>query len=155
MRYVNLIGSSYLKIYPDSGNITNAAVRYGTDVLKDLETGTGHLVAMHLKEALPGRFREIRYGEGHVDFKAMINKAWELGIRKFVTEFWYTETCGRGSACKNRRHILIKLIETAPYDTCKSTPCSVTHVYYQAYDIRGYSTFDFAQHTYQSELMYL
>ncbi|HHU49630.1 MAG: L-ribulose-5-phosphate 3-epimerase [Caldicoprobacterales bacterium] len=90
MRYVNLIGSSYLKIYPDSGNITNAAVRYGTDVLKDLETGTGHLVAMHLKEALPGRFREIRYGEGHVDFKAMINKAWELGIRKFVTEFWYT-----------------------------------------------------------------
>jgi len=90
MKYVNLVNSAYLNVYPDSGNITNAAVKYGTDVLKDLETGAGHIVALHLKESLPGRYREVRYGEGHVDFNAMINKAWELGVRKYVTEFWYT-----------------------------------------------------------------
>ncbi len=90
MRYVNLINSAYLNVYPDSGNITNAAVKYGTDVLKDLETGAGHIVALHLKESLPGIYREVKYGEGHVDFYAMINKAWELGVRKYVTEFWYT-----------------------------------------------------------------
>ncbi len=90
MHYVSLVNSSYLNVYPDIGNITNAALTYGTDVLQDLETGSGHLVAMHLKETLPGRFREIPYGTGHVDFEAAINKAWELGVRKYVTEFWYT-----------------------------------------------------------------
>ena len=27
---------------------------------------------------------------GHVNFEAAIEKAWELGIRRYVTEFWYT-----------------------------------------------------------------
>lgn len=90
MAYVNQINSVYLNVYPDIGNITNAAKTYGTDVLKDLEAGTGHMVAMHLKETVPGVFREVPFGTGHVDFNAAIKKAWECGIRKFVTEFWYT-----------------------------------------------------------------
>lgn len=89
MKYVNIVNSSYLNVYPDLGNITNAAVTYGTDVLADLETGRGHVCAMHLKETVPGKFREIPFGTGHVNFEAGIAKAWELGIRKFVTEFWY------------------------------------------------------------------
>ncbi len=89
MKYVNIVNSSYLNVYPDLGNITNAAVSYGTDVLQDLETGRGHLCAMHLKETVPGKFREIPFGTGHVNFEAGIHKAWELGVRKFVTEFWY------------------------------------------------------------------
>lgn len=90
MKYVTLVGSSYLNVYPDIGNITNAADSYKTDVLEDLYIGKGHLVAMHLKETVPGKFREIPYGTGHVDFKSAISTAWSLGIRKFVTEFWYT-----------------------------------------------------------------
>ena len=89
MVYVNRVNSPYLNVYPDLGNVTNAAVTYGTDVEEDLETGRGHLAAMHLKETLPGKFREIPFGTGHVDFEAGIRKAWELGVRKFVTEFWY------------------------------------------------------------------
>lgn len=90
MKYVDLISSMYLNVYPDIGNITNAAKTYGTDVLDDLRKGKGHLVAMHLKETVPGVFREVPFGTGHVDFKGAIKTAWELGIRKFVTEFWYT-----------------------------------------------------------------
>ena len=90
MKYVNIVDSTYLNVYPDSGNITNAAVSYGTDVLEDLRSGKGHLVALHLKETVPGKFREIPFGTGHVNFKDMIHTAWELGIRKYVTEFWYT-----------------------------------------------------------------
>lgn len=90
MKYVTLVGSPYLHVYPDIGNITNAAKTYQNDVLEDLELGRGHLAAMHLKETVPGKFREIPYGTGHVDFEAAIEKAWELGIRKYVTEFWYT-----------------------------------------------------------------
>lgn len=90
MAYVNKINSVYLNVYPDIGNITNAAKTYGTDVLDDLKKGAGHVVAMHLKETAPGIFREIPFGTGHVDFKAAIKTAWEIGIRKYVTEFWYT-----------------------------------------------------------------
>lgn len=90
MKYVHKVDSVYLNVYPDLGNITNAAKTYGKDVLDDLETGRGRLVAMHLKETVPGRFREIPFGTGHVDFGKGIKKAWELGVRRYVTELWYT-----------------------------------------------------------------
>lgn len=90
MQYVKLIDNPYLGVYPDVGNLTNAAKTYGTSVLDDLETGRGHLVAMHLKETVPGKFREIPFLTGHVDFPAVIRKGWQLGVRRFVTEMWDT-----------------------------------------------------------------
>ena len=90
MYYVNQVNSPYLQIYPDCGNITNAAVMYGKDVLDDLRSGAGHLVALHLKETVPGKFREIPFGTGHVNFEQIVDTAWSLGVRKYVTEFWYT-----------------------------------------------------------------
>lgn len=89
MHYVKLINSPYLGVYPDIGNVTNAVKTYGTEACDDLETGRGHLLAMHLKETVPGVFREVPYGTGHVDFDEAIAKAYELDIRRFVTEFWY------------------------------------------------------------------
>lgn len=82
MEYVNEINSPYLGVYPDLGNITNAALSYGTHVLEDMQSGSGHLVAMHLKETLPGVFREVPFGTGHVDFEAGIAAAWRLGVRR-------------------------------------------------------------------------
>ena len=88
MHYVRAVGSPYLGVYPDSGNLTNAAVAGAHDVLEDLRLGEGHLVAMHLKETVPGVFREVPFCTGHVDFPAIIACAWELGVRRFVTEMW-------------------------------------------------------------------
>jgi L-ribulose-5-phosphate 3-epimerase len=90
MHYVDEIDSPYLQIYPDLGNITNAACLYGHDVLDDLRSGRGHLAAMHLKETVPGRFREIPFGMGHVDFTGAILEALRMGVRLFVGEFWHT-----------------------------------------------------------------
>ena len=90
MYYVNLVGSPWLGVYPDAGNLTNAALSSGGNVLDDLESGRGHIFALHLKETVPGVFREVPFLTGHVDFPAIIAKAWELGIRRFVTEMWYT-----------------------------------------------------------------
>lgn len=89
MKYVDLVNSPYLGVYPDSGNLKNAAVTYGTDVYEDIRSGAGHTVAMHLKETVPGKFREIHFGTGHVDFQKTIDTAWEIGVRRFVTEMWY------------------------------------------------------------------
>lgn len=89
MNYVRQVDSPYLGVYPDSGNITNAALLYDGDVAADLETGRGHIVAVHLKETVPGKYREIPFGTGHVDFQKIVNKSWQLGVRRFVGEFWY------------------------------------------------------------------
>jgi len=90
MFYVNRVNSPYLGVYPDSGNLTNAALTDGKNVLDDLESGRGHIVALHLKETTPGVFREVPFLTGHVDFPAVIGKAWRLGVRRYVTEMWYT-----------------------------------------------------------------
>lgn len=89
MYYVKLVGSPWLGVYPDSGNLTNAALSSGGNVLDDLESGRGHIVALHLKETVPGVFREVPFLTGHVNFPAVIEKAWALGIRRYVTEMWY------------------------------------------------------------------
>lgn len=89
MYYVNMINSPWLKVYPDLGNITNAACIYEHTVCEDIETGKGHIVAMHLKETSPGKFREIPYGKGHVDFDNGIKMAKKLKVNVFVSEFWY------------------------------------------------------------------
>lgn len=90
MYYVRKMNSVYLKAYPDSGNITNAVALHGGDVCKDVFLGNGSLAALHLKESLPGKFREIPFGDGHVDFERIIQAAWSCGVRKYVAEFWHT-----------------------------------------------------------------
>ena len=89
MAYVNQVNSPYLGVYPDLGNLTNASLLYGVGVPDDLMTGAGHLIATHIKETVPGKYREIPMGTGHVDFTATIQKAWALGVRRYVTEMWY------------------------------------------------------------------
>lgn len=88
MKYIKLVDSTYLKIYPDAGNITNAAVLHQHDVCEDLSLGKGNLISLHLKESKPGIFREVPFLTGHVDFEQIIQMAWSLGVRRFVTELW-------------------------------------------------------------------
>lgn len=85
MDFVEKINSPYLQIYPDIGNLRNA----NENVIEDLHTGKGHIVAAHLKETKEGIFRDLHYGEGRVDFPAYINELCNLGIHKFNAEFWY------------------------------------------------------------------
>jgi L-ribulose-5-phosphate 3-epimerase len=89
MQYVDIIDSPYLGIYPDFGNLTNASLLYGVSVPDDLKRGAGHIIAGHLKETQPGVYREVPYGKGHVDFESAVRTCWQLGVRRYVTEFWY------------------------------------------------------------------
>ena len=88
VQYVNMVDSAYLKIYPDAGNITNAAVANRHDVCEDLSLGKGKLIALHLKETKPDVYREFPFLTGHVEFERIINTAWKLGVRRYVTELW-------------------------------------------------------------------
>ena len=88
MQYVAEINSPYLGIYPDIGNLKNASLLYGSDVNEDIKTGSGHLVAAHLKETVPGAYREIPFGTGHTEFVRNITALKQQGVRMYVGEFW-------------------------------------------------------------------
>ena len=88
MFYVKNIGSPYLQIYPDLGNLSNAAKLYGHALDSDIEKGRGHIAALHIKETTPGKYRDMPYGTGSVDFELGISTAWRLGVRRYVGEFW-------------------------------------------------------------------
>ena len=75
------------------GNVTNGA----DDPAKDLAAGKGHLAAAHLKETAPGIFRDMRCGEGCVDFETLVPLLYGLGVRIFTREFWYRE----GTECQS------------------------------------------------------
>lgn len=102
MYAVTRIGSPYLQVYPDIGNISNAT----PDITDDIAAGKGHIAAAHLKETVPGRFREIPYGTGQVDFPSAIAKLYEQGVRRYVAEFWYTGEDNWKETAKNNRIFL-------------------------------------------------
>jgi predicted hexulose-6-phosphate isomerase len=88
MVYVKALSSPYLGIYPDIGNLKNASVIYGNDLCADIKSGAGHIFAAHLKETAPGIYRDMRFGEGHTEYKKSIEALWNCGVRMFTGEFW-------------------------------------------------------------------
>ena len=89
MKYVKLIDSPYLGIYPDIGNLKNAAVKYGTDVVEDLKLGKGHIFAAHLKETNPGIYRDMTFGSGgHTEHERSIAELQNQGVNLYTGEFW-------------------------------------------------------------------
>ena len=90
MTWVREVNSPWLGLYPDIGNLQNAAVKYGRSVTEDLALGTGHTFALHLKETRPGVYRDMRFGAGgHTDYPGCLRTALAMGVRLFTGEFWY------------------------------------------------------------------
>lgn len=88
MKYVTLINSPYLQLYPDVGNIT----AMGKDVEKDFASGVGHIMAIHLKDTTPGVTRNIPYGEGIVDFVKFFRLIKRMDYKGLlVAEMWATK----------------------------------------------------------------
>jgi predicted hexulose-6-phosphate isomerase len=118
MKYVRSLRSPWLQIYPDIGNLTNAAALYGHDLYADIAGGRGHIVAAHLKESMPGRYREVPFGTGHVAFTPAIRALLRQGARIFVGECWHDgsrnwRTDLRATAAFLRGHIGSATGETA------------------------------------------
>jgi L-ribulose-5-phosphate 3-epimerase len=91
MRIVQRFNSPYFCLYPDSGNIVSASKLYKTDIYSDMISGRNKYCAFHLKETKPGKYGGLFYGDGHVDFQNIMDITWnELGIRRYVLEYWYT-----------------------------------------------------------------
>lgn len=86
LKLINRISSPWLKVYPDMGNI--AAM--GADIYKDLISGAGNYPCIHLKDAKPGLFRGVAFGEGVTDFKAGFKALCDCRYQgPFVIEMWH------------------------------------------------------------------
>lgn len=82
---ITSINSPWLQIYGDFGN-TYAA---GVDYLSDIENAAPYIVALHVKDTRPGRFRDIPFQQGDIDFPAAFNVISKSGIQgPLVLEMW-------------------------------------------------------------------
>lgn len=113
MRWVEQINSPYLGVYPDIGNLKNASVLYGSDLLKDIRSGTGHIFAAHLKETKPGVYRDMDFGSGHTEYEACVKLLWELGVRHFTGEFWFRQGSDYEQVTAAAARFLRQIIESA------------------------------------------
>jgi len=112
MKYVTDNNSCFLQVYPDLGNLTNASLIYDTDILADIKLGIGHYLAAHLKETEPGVYRDMYYGNGHVDFRPAIECFKSMGVRMYVAEFWYKEPSDWKQICKDSSNFLRKELDS-------------------------------------------
>ena len=112
--WVKEIDSPWLGLYPDIGNLQNAAVKYGRQVTEDLALGAGQTFALHLKETKPGVYRDMRFGSGgHTDYLGCLRTALAMGVRLFTGEFWYHGEEGWEAELRRANAFLRERIEEA------------------------------------------
>lgn len=86
MKLLKQVNSPFLGCYADIGNLTAT----GHDPAIEFQKGKGHIVGIHLKDALPGVCRDVPFGEGIVDFDSGLHALYASGFRgAFVAETWY------------------------------------------------------------------
>ncbi len=61
---VERVGSPWLQLYPDVGNL----IERGRDPLSELDLARGRMVALHVKDTRPGEPRRVPFGEGDVPY---------------------------------------------------------------------------------------
>ncbi len=112
MEYVRAISSPWFHLYSDFANL--AAL--GHDVASELETGQGHYIGMHVKDALPGQVRRIPIGEGCVDFPAAFNKLAEMDYRgPFLIEMWNDDSPRSESIIRSAFQQTVAFLQNSKY----------------------------------------
>ena len=88
LQFVRAIGSPWLQISADPGNIS----AMGYNPVTDIPLGSSHLVKVEFKDTKPGIVRDIFFGEGTVDFAACFKMLGEIGFQGVMTaEMWWHE----------------------------------------------------------------
>ncbi len=90
-KYADEIQSPFFKVYPDIGNLS----AWGNDIKNEIKLGINEIVAIHLKDTLavtdnfPGKFKEVPFGEGCVNFEKFFEVLEELKYKgPFLVEMW-------------------------------------------------------------------
>ncbi|WP_336983516.1 MULTISPECIES: L-ribulose-5-phosphate 3-epimerase [unclassified Cedecea] len=83
--YVHYLNNPWFQLYPDIGNLS----AWDNDVQMELQAGMGHIVAVHVKDARPGVFKSVPFGEGVVDFEGCFETLQQSGYcGPYLIEMW-------------------------------------------------------------------
>ncbi len=83
--YAHYLNSPWFQLYPDIGNLS----AWDNDVPMELEAGSGHIVAVHVKDTRPGVFKNVPFGQGTVDFEQCFRTLKRSGyIGPWLIEMW-------------------------------------------------------------------
>ena len=110
MAYIREIGSPWLSVYPDIGNLSSRKV----DIEADFHVGCGHIAAIHLKDTRENEFRRVGFGEGIVDFTRFFKLIDSIGYKgPFVVEMWSDDDRNSIPDVKRAREFLLSKQEEA------------------------------------------
>lgn len=91
LEFDQVLDSPFLTVYPDIGNLT----AWGNDVRSELLKGKHKISAIHLKDTLavtenfPGKFKEVPFGEGCVNFVEFFKLLKEINYNgPLLIEMW-------------------------------------------------------------------
>ncbi|MGB5843153.1 MAG: L-ribulose-5-phosphate 3-epimerase [Anaerolineales bacterium] len=85
MGLVRAVDSPWFNIYPDMGNLIAA----GNDPVSQLRLAEGHIVAIHVKDAVPGVYRGVAFESGTVPLRDVFRTLAEIGFwGPMVVEMW-------------------------------------------------------------------
>ena len=99
------VGSSWLSMYPDIGNLYEQEL----DAVAELRAGAGRMLAIHVKDVLPGQPRRITMGEGCADFPtAFAELARQSWSGRIMLEMWNDDSDQADQIVTNAR----KKVET-------------------------------------------
>ncbi len=107
--------SPWFQVYPDVGNLS----AWADSVPRELANGLGRIVAVHLKDTMPpapgfpGKFREVPFGEGCVDFSAAFRTLAAMRYRGcYLVEMWTDKAPDPIAECSRAREwILARMAE--------------------------------------------
>ncbi len=95
LEFAEKLPSAWFQVYPDIGNLS----AWAEDVPGELAKARGRIAAVHLKDTLkprpgfPGRFREVPFGTGCVDFPGAFRALRSIGYRgSYLVEMWTHES---------------------------------------------------------------
>lgn len=110
MNVVREIGSPWLQMYPDVGNIAEQQL----DELEELRAGQGHMLAIHLKDVRVGEPRRVPMGQGVANFpKAFTELARQNWSGRMMIEMWNDESPDSVERCIEARLIVEEWLHQA------------------------------------------
>ncbi|MCB5951938.1 L-ribulose-5-phosphate 3-epimerase [Enterococcus sp. BWT-B8] len=113
------IPSPYLQVYPDLGNLSAWPEN---DVGYELEAGISQISAVHLKDTLAvtegfgGKFKEVPFGEGCVDFSGCLKTLRRLDYNgPFLIEMWSETSPNPEKEIQQAKEFLLPYLKEAGY----------------------------------------
>ncbi len=115
---VSEIGSPWLQLYPDIGNISEQ----GFNLTEELEAGQGRMLALHAKDVLVGKPRRVPMGKGIVDWdEAFTELARQRWSGRMMIEMWNDNAPNSAELAAEAREFIEAKLEAA--DITVVAPC--------------------------------